>query len=249
MKKETKMVDVDDNFSSKIVIHRHKDGGFQRPLRTQRLGVIAKEMSEGSICPPITVAHVGDKFILVDGQHRLEAWKLQNFPLKAMVYAMKSEDEANEAFITMNRERVRVSRTHVIKVSTEDVAVRTREMAEKFKVTNQHVFQLLCGIANVKDPFRADITEDHWKLLLKTLMFWSGQRRWGREDNCFSRPGVLMMVGYFVGKSSSVDSVLRDLSKLDYSNSGKLSKCCGTSFSMQKQMKDIFYRAVADQVL
>ena len=57
------------------------DGGFQRTLSPGKLKGILRAVRGGVHVPGISVAVVGDRRIVIDGQHRLAAWMEAEFPL------------------------------------------------------------------------------------------------------------------------------------------------------------------------
>jgi hypothetical protein len=249
MTKEMKIVDVDETFAENVHIHRLADGGFQRKLRRDRLTEISTALNDGAICPPITIGKVGSKHILIDGQHRLEAWKLKPFPMKACIITLKDEDEAVESFVSMNREQKRVSLIHVLRVSNTEYAEQVRDLADRCKVTIPHIHNLMVSICMLPSGKLPQPDDKQWKLAAKIMSTWMAQKRWGRQENVFSVPGVLMLVGYFTAKASNPDSMLKDLLRFDYARQSAIGRMVGTSYGAQKKMKAYVYKALAEQVI
>jgi len=254
MNKEMTMVDVDAQLAAKVKIMRHQDGGFQRKLTRERLTGISAALTNGVICPPITIAKIRDQYILIDGQHRFSAWQLKPFPLKATIVVMQNVDEAMESFIAMNREQKRVSLSHILNISNDDYAIKVRALATGCNVSIPHIHNLMRGIVAVGNRSSSllnsgRVTEDHWKIAARVMGFWMKDRRWGKEGNVFSAVGTLEFVGFFAGKSTAIDSILKDLSRLDYSKQGAIGRSIGTSWASQKIVKAIVYKALAEKIL
>lgn len=251
MNKDMSLVDVTKELANKVEVMRAADtrGGFQRKLDSKRLPEMTRVLGGGAHCPPIAVAVVGGKWILIDGQHRLEAWKMKAFPLKATVTHMSTVDDAAKAFINLNREQKKVPLQHILSVSNDDYPVRVRRMTEDCKVTLAHIHNLMCGITGRKDPLKADVTEAHWALAAKVMSVWMKNRRWGNPTSVYSNVGVLRMAGHFAGKTKTPDTVLRDMQSMDYSTGGPLGRVEGSSWSAQAKMQAVFFKYLAEKVI
>lgn len=247
--REMQLVDVTPELAARVIVARAAEGGFQRKLDRKRLPEMVEVLGGGAHCPPISIAVVNGKYLLIDGQHRLEAWRVKAFPLKATVARMASLDEAATAFINLNREQKKVTLQHILTVSGGDYAVRVRRMAAECKVSLAHVHNLMAGITDRKDPLKADVTEAHWGLAAKVMAAWMRNRRWGNEASVYSNVGVLRLVGHFCGKAKAVESTIKDLQSLDYSKAGPLGRVEGSSWGAQQKMKAVFFKYLAERVL
>lgn len=243
------LVEVTEELARRVTVYRAKDGGFQRRLDQKRLPDMVQALTGGTHCPPISIAEVGEKFYLVDGQHRLAAWQVKHFPLSATITKMSTEEEASEAFISLNREQKKVSLTHILNVSKSDYAEKVRRMAADCKVNLTHIHNLMCGLLNVRDPMKTEVTDVHWALASKIMTSWMKNRRWSHEGGVYSTPGVLRLAGFFVSKTKAVDSVLKDLQSLDYTSNGPLGRVTGTSWGHQQKMKAVFHKYLAQKML
>lgn len=246
---QMKLVAVDEKFSSLIETHRKTDGGFQRPLQGGRLQEISEHMKNGGFIPPITVANIKGRYILIDGQHRLEAWRLRHYPLMANVSDFSSEGEAADAFVDINAEAKRVSLLHVLGVSSGEYATTVREMAVKFDVSIRVVHNLIGGILNKQNAIKMPITIAQWDLARKVLVTWTIQKRWGMPNNVFANAGILRLVGYFTARASNPESMLKDMLTLDYGRQSPLGRMSGTSFNSQKEMRQFVYETIAKKVI
>lgn len=251
MAKQVELVDVTREFAAGLEVPRAREGGFQRKLDQKRIPEMARVLGGGAFCPPITVAIVGGKKWVIDGQHRLAAWHAKQFPLKAHVQRMEA-DEAMQAFILLNREQKKIGLGHILNVSTDEYAVRVRRLAADCKVTNGHIHNLMMGVTDKKDPLKAEVLDEHWNLAAKVMTTWMRNRRWGNEGSVFSQLGVLKLAGYYAGRAKTpgaVDAVLRDLQSLDYSLNGKIGRVMGTSWAQQAKMKAVFHAYLAGKIL
>lgn len=248
-KQEMKLVAVDERFSTLIETHRKSDGGFQRQLQGERLQKISEHVKSGGFCPPITVASIKGRYILIDGQHRLEAWRLRHYTLMANVTEFVSEGEAADAFVDINAEAKRVSLAHVLSVSSGEYATSVREMAEKFDVSIRVVHNLIGGIVNKQNAIKFPVTVHHWELARKVLAVWTIQKRWGMPNNVFAHAGVLRLVGYFAARASNTESMLKDMLNLDYGRQSHIGRMTGSSFNSQKEMRQFVYESIAKRVI
>src|SRR3990167_5738782 len=108
-----RIVSVTPELASRIEVIRYKgnkETGFQRELHHDRVNGLVRAARDGTFIPPIFVGELPDKrLILIDGQHRLHAFKLQQYPLKALIYPERSTKDAAAQFIATNAHGVRVS--------------------------------------------------------------------------------------------------------------------------------------------
>ena len=236
-----RIVDVNQAFAKKIQIHRLKDRGFQRELRKERLKDMARDLSNGSICPPIMVAKIGNTLTLVDGQHRLEAWKISEYPLKAFVFDTKDMKTAATTFVKINSTSRRVTREHIINVSDDEWSVEVRAMARRLGVTLLQAHNALAGqFSTGSTAFSTllQINDNRIAIAELVLTTWKRDKRWDAENNgVFDKNGIIKMAAFLVSRDNKPDAFLKRLLTLDYGSQSGMALCYGTGYAKQMQLR------------
>lgn len=248
--------------SEKIEIARFGelgDKGFQRPLDSNRAKKMAKELGNGSICPPIVVGDLRGRLLLMDGQHRLEAWKISGcaFSLEAKIVPLVDLNQAKKWFCEINGTQKRVSARLRIMIDPCEYAFRCRAMGKKFDLHPMDINSVLCGVAGVymtigssggsKDVSR--LTNDSWSAAERMLDCWSKDKRWAKGPNVYRKPAVLRAVAHVAARTKDLEGTLNELKSMDFSMSGKMARWQGGSHATQKMMRELIYEYVAKKVL
>lgn len=248
--KDVRVVDVDEALARKIWIVRPDDeikGGFQRELSKKRIPQMVRDLTGDVICPAIDVADIKGTLYLVDGQHRLEAWRIKHFPLKAQVHKMGSMEEAAISFIGINNNAKRARLAHRLRVDPGAQAKAIRELASEFGLQPSVVFRILWAINSHNLQNNATTRED-FALARTVLESWADDKRWGK-DSYYSKTGVLAVVAQVVKRSKHPKSALAELKNMDFSRSGPFATRYGTGGSALVSMRNLIHKHIAEKVL
>lgn len=252
MNKESQCVNVDGEFVSKLVVptfEGYNKFGFQRKLNTKRIPEMSKTLSNGIICPPIIISVVDGVFYVMDGQHRLEAWKKNPFPLKAMLYKM-TKVEAAKNFMTLNGKAMRVSLSHRLKVDPGEWAKLVRDLSVGYKIAIGTAHSCLLGFVGDGEYYSGDYVIDGLKEKAdKFFSFWMKSKKWDRKIGIYATDSVIKCVCSVIKNSKDIEGSLREISDMDFSREGNIGRYVGLSFKSQKGMKESIYRHLAKKVI
>lgn len=235
------LIKIDDNWLSKIEVVRHAEAedGFQRKLNMNRAKEISSYMKNGHDVAPIYIGKIGDRYICIDGQHRLEARKMKPFNLYGIVVE-KDLKTATDEFEAMNTMNAKVSLSHRLKISNVPLAKFIRGCASKHGVDVKTVYAIVKGLSvwNALRDYRGEFPKaikDKTEIILE---FWMKDKRWKSKSSVYSKPGILTVVGQLCRKKSSIKPLLKQLASLDYSKQGSLYIHYGTGGACLKFMRD-----------
>lgn len=237
---KTEVVPLTKELADKIDL-----GDFNRSQSNYRVRSIAEAFANGSkICPPIIVSKIGkDKYILIDGQHRFEAWKLKPYPLFAMVADEMTHEKAIESFIEINAKSVRVPLKHRMKVDPSPVAKRIREVANRFELAPVSVMRMAVQLV-AKPSSRSGSAYSSYNVTLdivgeaeKIIELWVEDWRWRSDKQVYKHPGVLVMVGFLLRHIKNRKGYIQVLrNHVDFGATKPLANFVGTGSGHQKFM-------------
>jgi ParB-like nuclease domain len=253
--KEIKTVEMTPELSAVLEIRRLEDGngGFQRKLRDERIRQMVTALTSGKLaCPPIIVAKLPDgKDIVVDGQHRLEAWRKKAFPLRAMIFKADSLEDAAASFCAMNATARKVSLAHRIQVDPSRQACIIRNLARRYRISPSLPYHLVIGLEGMTSFYAngSGVTKESLKKARTILQIWSKGKLWKKAQSIYSTPGVLKQVGWFSRGDVNVVEIVRCLQAMDFRTHSPLAGAYGTSFYNQRQMTRIIEKFLVKQTL
>lgn len=230
----SKIVEVNQALANRIEVDHLKDGGYQRTLDTGRLREMSETLSrKGRFVPPIILAQHGNRLSIVDGQHRLEAWKLGNFTLQAMIVPISDRKEAARAFVDINAKQRRVARPHILQIADDEWSVEVRRLA---KVTGCSLLQahgaMLGCSRRVFSGEACKVTEEMPLICEKVINTWMRDKRWNApQSGCFSKPGILNIACAMCKHEQDekkMDVILKKLLALNYGEESAINYVYGT---------------------
>ena len=256
MKTETKIVVVDSKLAEQIEIIRFGEdhNGFQRKLSNDRVAKMAAALSNGTVCPPILLGDLRGRLIMLDGQHRFEAWKksIGAFTLEAKIISLIDMNQAKKLFVDLNSYQKRVGLKLRLSVDPSEYAYRLRSIAKKYQISVTDAQSLMIGILGTWKFYvdsAAAITNSQWELADRILSCWSKDKRWLKGVNVYSRPGVLRVVADIAVRSRNIEGTLNEIKGLDFSIGSKIARLYGGSSTSQKIMKQIIHEYIAKKTL
>ncbi len=241
-------VEITRELGDKIEVMRyhHKDNpeGFQRPLNTMKATYAADRLSGGlTNCPPIMLGRIGSRIICVDGQHRLQAWKLRKFPLFAVIYEYQSIEAMSRDFDNINTYMAKVTLNHRLAVSPNPYPKRCRKTALELGVSARDVHYTLMGLSEHGAGFyQQHIPEATWKIGERILKRWTSDPRWAKKDQVYHKRGILRVVGIMCRKAKAVDTVVSKMQEMNYEDGQPISMIQGTGSTEAKDMREYFIR-------
>lgn len=245
-----RVVEVTQDIVDKIEVLRFKadsKNGFQRELHHGRASVIARAAKEGTFIPPIFVAELPDKrLILIDGQHRLQAYKLSKFPLKAIVFSEKTVKDAASQFIDTNTHAVRVSLGFRLNVDPGPDARWMRDLAAKYETNPRVIYNTVVGIVG-KHHFNSGgrrVNKHGRELAERIFEDWCSDKRWNDRAYVYSSIAVLKMVGTLAGESTNPHEVIKFMKGLDWERRSRLGSVTGSSWVFQDKMRRAIERTM-----
>lgn len=245
-----KIVAVDEELASRIEIIRHRADhkiGFQRELDHDRVRGITRAVKEGTFIPPIFVGELPDKrMVLIDGQHRLQAYRFQKFPLTAIIYKEDSVKTAAAQFIATNANGVRVSLGFRLKVDPGPDAKWMRELADRYETSPNTIYSLVVGITG-KHKFNSEgrRANKHSRELTERIMeTWTRDKRWNDRAHLYSSVAALKVVGTIAGESTNPTSTIKYLMGLDWTKRSRLGAITGSSWVFQDKMYKFILRGM-----
>ena len=246
------MIKINQEWVDKIKfsrLHEDKDG-FQRPWNIKRSREIVDCVNKGGHMPPIFIAKVNGELFLLDGQHRLEAWKMHNYPLYGLIKSM-SADEMRRNFVEINTKAVSVSLGHRLTVDASPMAEAIRRLAKKYDVGINRVYHLMTGVT-LRHTLPTDhvFTSEDISLADTILKIWTNHRKWTTErtvNDCYNAPGILKFVGRMIRKLGNPEKNLVKLQNLDYTRGGPIFQIQGTSNASQSHLVAHVYKFVFDR--
>ena len=219
-----KILKVDNETAEKIHY-----APFQRKINPSRIASIIKYVHKGGFIPPILLGEKGQDLLLIDGQHRLEAWKRKKYNLYANLQPGITFKEASQEFVDISSYSVRISLKHRLKHDQSPMARMIRNYAEYFKCEITQVYAIFSGLNfNMKSTVKVK----------KILRYWRNDKRWGIKNSIYSKPGTLKMIGSLTRTTANLDLLMERLSKIDYSKKSPLSLRYGSSGTTQRMMKE-----------
>lgn len=218
-------------------------GGFQRQLRKDRIpGMVVSLTAPGTICPPVVLAELGNDLILIDGQHRIAAWRVKEFPLKAVVFKVSSISDAARAFVDTNRKAQRVSLKHVLAVDPSEHSQHIRAIAKHWNTTPDRVNAVITGYVGNKRAACGEITDEEWTMVGRVLADWADDRRWA-INSLYSSPAVMLSLGRLLRGSKAPEATLKEIKGMNFSDKGPLAKKTNTG------VREAMYQHIARQVI
>lgn len=235
-KRSSKFVNVDRELSGKLVIMQRKDGGFQRQLTDGRLRSISENLGNGLISPAIMVADVDGQLIVIDGQHRLEAWRRKSFPLTAHIVKM-SYNDAISNFINHNTKSKRVSRLHILNVDPRTFAKKVRLLAAKYNATLTQVYHICYGL-NSGHAAEQNADGINWDKVETILSIWSDDKRWKTRRTTYVKPGIMQMLGSLCKTSGNPGKLVSRLKNMKFGAQSFMNRHYGASRSDVRFMSE-----------
>jgi hypothetical protein len=241
--KKTEVVEVTPELVNGIEVLRFDKKvnpyGFQRQLDARKARRAADTLAGGkAYCPPIILGKVGSKLIVVDGQHRLEAWKQRKFPLQAVINHYDSIEHAAMDFDTINAHGSKVSLRHRLNVSPALYHRKVREIARKYGVEPTKVHYTMVGIIGHDRLYRMKVVRrEEWELGEWIISQWIRDPRWALKGQVYSSAGALRIAGGFISKAKDRKVMLGKLQKMEFFRSGALSRVLGSSNSAYQQSR------------
>lgn len=240
------LVKINSEWLKKIEVQRESEmaGGFQRKLSADRARAITKYMGNGHQLPPIFVGKIGGRYICIDGQHRLEARKLKEFPLFAVIQETDSKTAADE-FESMNTMGARVPLLHRIKISSLPIAKYIRSCADNYGIDIRQVYAVVKGVSGRWQPLatlRDGIPSELKNKVESILDVWTKDKRWKSRSSVYSRPGILSVVGGICRNRKNIKNVLGQIQELSFSKPSALYEHYGAGGTSQKYMKEYIIR-------
>ena len=219
--------------------------GFQRKLRPDHVRALAKAFLDGSVAPPVLVAKIGNRLVLIDGQHRIHAWLKNEFPLYAQIVEM-TLPEASDIFCASAR-GLRIPRRHILKVHSGPSYSAMRSLASEFDVEIERAAAVTEGLLG-RAWFYKDIIEvgpdiARAKAILDVI---TKDKRWKDGTGIIKRVGVVMFIGTLCRGKSEEDArrLCKRLLRLDMSKSGPIATRYGTSMAAIKKMREYALTAI-----
>ncbi len=236
------IIEIDNKWLDKIEIPREGEivEGFQRKLSQDRVRDISKYMSNGHMMPPIFVGKIGERYICIDGQHRLEARKLKEFPLYAVIQETDYET-AKDEFETINTMGTKVPLYHRLKITNKPVGKFVRKIAASYRIDMRQVFAIIKGLSGNWTPlikYREHLPIEVKDKVTKILDIWTSDKRWKSKNGVFSKPGTLCVIGSICKDKSTIKNVLDKMLTLNYSKGSMLQQKYGAGGTSLKYMRE-----------
>lgn len=244
--KSQELVEVTPELSEQFKIVHLKDGGFQRALNVSRVDVMVDDIkANGSIVPPIVVARTKEGMIVVDGQHRLEAYRKAKYRLSALIVDGMTEKEATASFVAINRKARRVSLTHVLNVDPSEYATMVRKLGDKYGASNRQAHYALVGAFGRETYYKHkrtgfEIKREHLASVELVLATWSRDKRWDNDSQCFNRCAIIQAVTDIVVKAKNKGAVIKKLLDANYTRQGPLFSKASLSGASQNILRNWF---------
>lgn len=248
-----------------------KPSGFQRKHTRSRNDIIARDSNKGAFLPPIVVANVDGKLLVVDGQHRLRAIEFNEFQHTVWVNIVEMNyEQAKKSFIEINTKNKKVDLNHILEVDAHPTTKKIRRIASALgvdsdnTVSKRQVMYCLMGITNSSSyPHLIEGTIDpkDFELVEMFLREWVKDDRWHNPTrSIFSHNSVLKLVCKFCKRyedfsnEKPIDWINRfkeaQFGKFDiFNKAGILAKLAGVSQGNQMQMRDFLLEKVFKRTL
>ena len=243
-----RIVEVTPEMAGRIEVIRQSqdsENGFQRELQHDRTRALVRAVKDGTFIPPIFVGELPDKrLVLIDGQHRLHAWKMHKFPLKAIVYPEKSVKDAAAQFIATNANGVRVSLGFRLKVDPGPDAKWMRELADKYEVAPNLIYNMVLGVTGYSRFYTGGrrVNKHAKELAERILEQWAADKRWNDRAYLYTSVACLKIVGTIVGESTNPTAMVSFLRSLDWSKRSRIGAVIGSSWVFQEKMYRVITR-------
>lgn len=237
------MIKMTDEMAKKIEVSRHGEetDGWQRKLSYSRAKAIANVAQENYIIPPIVLLKTDGRLLVLDGQHRLEGWKIAKYDLWAYVLSA-TKAQAVDNFIIMNTRQRRISMKHRLTIDRNPLIGRLRALADKHKVTYSQALAVISGVLGgqwrlytVRDsgnmhgrkPEEAD-----FRMADNILSIWANDDRWKENavHDGYRKIGAIFAVAYICGKMpEKYEQTVELLKGINFKKAGTIAKFIGTS--------------------
>lgn len=217
--------------------------GFQRPLKEWKVTQIVTSAKAGRMIPAVSLARIGDRLVVIDGQHRVEARKIHDFELAAYIKPRTIEDAVKD-FIVCNSTASRVSLSLILDIDPSKFGEQIRSLAWKNNATVQQAYNLIIGISGRDKAKVGAVEKADWDLAHKILEDWSKDKRWTKHEQFYSRPGVLSVIGSLSKGNKTPDKLLAKIKAMKFEKGSPLAVRYGTSGTSQAAMKDLIARTL-----
>lgn len=237
--KEVYCVAVDDSLVDLVDTWRYgeKEGGFQRRLNENVLGKIIAAAHRGEAIPPIILAKVDTRFRLLDGQHRLEAWKQEKFPLFAQINVMRPQ-KVVESFCTINGSARKVSLIHQLNVDTHAYTQKVRVMAMNFDLEPIAIHTICKQLTGQRQGRQLSVGKEQWDFISQFLTAWKGHKKWSDNNSIYAKTGTMAMAMRMCKQAKDPMVMLGLIQNLNFGVDGPLGERYGATEGHVKTMAD-----------
>lgn len=207
---------VSEPLAGKIKIKRWGEGvgGFQRPLRLDVVQEIARAAENPAfVTDSILVARIDHELYIIDGQHRLEGWKLRHYALAVTIVDVTLK-EARDIFSVIDSKHRKLTANHQLGISQDEHAVLSRKLGVKHDVAPRIASFFLSGAVKATDWRRAQAEEYPLAYEAADLLMaaWLKDKRWKNATvYAFRKPTVIRAVAKLVRDATDKPRLIRSL--------------------------------------
>ena len=225
------------------------DGGFQRTLSPGKLKGILRAVRGGVHVPGISVAVVGDRRIVIDGQHRLAAWMEAEFPLSVELVRM-SMRRAKSSFLAANLKGTKVKKAHAFKIAETATCKFLRSEAQKNSASEMEIAAGALGITGKFLNYDTHLNGEK-RVLARIFSQYTKDPRWEKREGIYRSHGTIQTVAYLcrgVSELRKVDRIVGAFRQINLSKDSPLGRMYGTSFYSQNQMRNFALKRIYQAV-